>query len=122
MKKFKTVLAALLMVVLGTCMLVACGGSKVGTYKFSSVEIDGKTYKVGDEVEGLELTEDFYKIELKEDGKCTVTSMGMPVDGTWKEDGKKVTITIMGNDVEAEVSGGKMTFDDAQFGKMTLKK
>lgn len=111
MKKIKTLLlTSLTAVLLCFCFLFAGCGKVAGTYKFESMTFAGQTVKVGDEVAGLgEMTEDYFVVELKEDGTATVNEMGADaMEGTWKEDGDNVIITMRGVDQTFKKDGKKL--------------
>ena len=81
MKKLLTAIVLILGLAVSVAGLSACGGnagepalqpedpaqpdySPYGTYKFYSAEEDGKIWYVGDEIDGIEITEDFWNIVL----------------------------------------------------------
>ena len=95
MKKFAKWLGVFAVVVcLGAAML-ACGGELEGKYSHSETK-DGVTAKA--------------TIELKKDNKCTITvevdgETGESLEGTYKIDGDKITITISEGDNETTMTG-----------------
>jgi len=88
--KITVLLATLILVAIAAFCFAACGdkddggedeGVKraqfVGTYKLTKYVYDAgvvKTYNVGDDYNGVKLTEDYFVIVLSDDGKYTVTS------------------------------------------------
>lgn len=117
MKKILISVAALSLVVVMGVMLAACSTNPVGKYELYSITVDGDTKKDG---EIFDLTKEAYKdFELTEDNKIKIRGAEV---GEWKQDGKKVTLTVMGEeDVEATISGSKLTFKDGD-NKLVLKK
>lgn len=107
MKKFKTLLlTSLTAIVLCFCFLFAGCGGTAGTYKFDSMTAMGQTVEAGD----AGLTEDYFVVTLNEDGTAKVTEMGAPeMEGTWKEEGDNVIITIEGVDQTFKKDGKKLT-------------
>ena len=97
MKKFAKWLGVFAVVVcLGAAML-ACGGKVEGKYTYKGTQM-GVTMK--------------QTIELKKDNKCTITvevdgETGESLEGTYKIDGDKITITIGGDSQEGTYKKGK---------------
>lgn len=101
----KKVLALILAVVALTMMLTACGGTKdpIGTWELSQ---DGVT---------MELT-------FEEEGKGSVSTMGISADMTWSTDDGKLTVSMsllgetqeLFTDAEYSVKGDELsiTVDD----------
>lgn len=110
MKRTLKSFAAILMV-LTLCLglMTACGSnSPVGKWKLSEATAAGVT---------VDVTELFGEmtIELKSDGTAIMTAMGETENGTWKQEGSK--ITIEGSEVKLEdgklimeSEGAKMVF------------
>lgn len=80
-------------IILATFMLVCCFNlvgcigpiGATGEYEFSSMtDPDGNTYKAGEKYEGIELDEDYFVVELFDDGTCELQLMGFPVEGTYE--------------------------------------
>ena len=66
-------------------------------------------------------------ITLKEDGTCSITEAGISIDGTWKLEGSKVSITIEGDTETGTWSNGILTLnasedDDSKIKTMELQK
>ena len=102
--------------------LTGCSLKAVGTWELETLttKIVGfeKTYKVGDDYEGVKLTGDFTYVELKMDGTGTITILGSePTDITWELDGDDLVITNSDNlTIEAELEDGYLVFDMSMFG------
>ena len=129
MKKFKTLLlTSLTAIVLCFCFLFAGCGGTAGTYKFDSMSYAGQTFEVGDQGMDpngtvIEITEDYFVVTLNEDGTATVSEMGAPeMQGTWKEEGDNVIITMMGNDQTFKKDGKKLTVTMSGIIEITLSK
>ena len=115
MKRLKAALLAVLVAVLGLMFLTACG-AKEGVYKISCARVaEGSEVieiRVGETYNGVTLTEDFFILELREDGTAFGSRdvMGEPMtsNGTWTEnaeDKNKVDITFDGETVTFECDG-----------------
>lgn len=112
-----------LVAVLCLCvMALAACSSGTGTYKFSSMTIPAEltggeavTVNVGEEFEGMSLSADSIVLELKKDDKFTMSSPLMGSDeaesGTWKKDGKKITLTVDGESITATLDGKTLTLE-----------
>ena len=101
----KIILLMALALIMSALCLTACSGGVEGSYKFVSVKMGDKTYNVGDTIDELgeeALTSDFYILELKSDGKATLSSKmagdNETLNGTWtlSEDEKTITLTMEG--------------------------
>lgn len=112
MKKTVTVLLATLLVF----VLAACGGSKdtaaAGTYKIKSMVMGGQTF-TADELaaNGVDMSD--FSMELKDSGEFTMRVIAgeesETVNGTWKADGSKISLTAEGQTMEAELDGKTLT-------------
>ena len=103
--------------------LTGCSLKAVGTWELEELttKVFGveKTYKVGDEYEGVKLTGEFTYIELKMDGTGTLAILGSdPTEITWElVDDDDVKITNSDNlTIEAELEDGYLVFDMSMFG------
>lgn len=93
-------------------------GSVIGTWKFVSMTqtYEGQTQemKAGEAFQGMDITENYMVFEFKEDGTFTQTmTVGTYTDtesGTWKQDGKTVTITMGSENTNGTIDGNKLTF------------
>ena len=120
MKRFMSVVLVAIVAV----MLIGCGkssGSPEGKYVVKTM--DGKTLEetfkeeAGDvdteklfKMLGIESFDDFLTLELKADGKASMLAMGEdPDEGTWKQDGDKVTITVDDESNEFTFKGNELT-------------
>lgn len=120
-----------LVAVLCLCvMALAACSSGTGTYKFSSMTFtdDGETmtFNAGDEFEGETLSADMFVLELKKDDTFTMTSPLMGSDeaqsGTWKKDGKTITLTVDGESITATLDGKTLTITIEEGVSVVLKK
>lgn len=119
MKNIKLAFAVMLIIIMAAFCITACSGGVEGTYKLVSIKMGDTTYKVGDTVEeldGQKLTDDFYTIELKEDGTATFASKLLgdePLTGayTLSEDEKTITFTMTGisSDITLTRDGNTLT-------------
>ncbi len=134
----KRILSLALVVVMVAALFVGCGSSDSveGTYKLKA--IDGKnikdyyTEKAEKSGETLETVLKFMGVEetdldnlmtltLNADGSAAMNSK-MDVeeksyDGTWKQEGDKITVTVDNDPQEFTLKDGEIT---AKFGDMTL--
>lgn len=133
MKKIRKMLVTVLAVAMVCCFTVwfaACGNTSVeGTWYFESTTMNSGgvevSYKVGEETEGVTITKEFMKMVIKSDGTVEMTGMMSSGSGTWKQDGKTVTITIEGEALEGTISGNKLTITRSEEGMtstLVLKK
>lgn len=126
MKKFAISIVALLSVVVMALCFTACGTS--GTYKFESMTVGvgalSKTYEVGDEYLGTELTKDWFVLELNSDGTCSIKTNDndSAKAGNWTEEDGVITFDVQGIAIgKATKDGSRITFDYGLM-KITLKK
>lgn len=126
MKKFAITLVAILSVVVMALSFTACGAS--GKYKFESLTVGvgslSKTYEVGDEYLGVELSKDWFTLELNSDGTCSIKTNDndSAKAGTWTEEDGIVTFNVSGISIsKATKDGSRITFDYGIM-KITLKK
>ncbi len=132
MKRFAAIVLVVLMV---AAMLVSCGdvGSAEGKYVIKSIGgqsvEDAMKASLGEYGEGLDIDailemvgldnlEDYMNFELKADGtvKASVAGEGES-EGTWKQDGNKVTITIDDEPIEFDFNGSELSakIDDQEY-------
>ncbi len=129
MKKIGYWLATVALAVICVCAFVACGSGVEGTYKFYSLKMGGMEIKVGEEMEGMALSEDFMTLELKSNGtvvaKNKMAGEELTEEGTWKtneEDKTKVDITLDGETKTATIDGDELVIEIPDMGTVTLKK
>ncbi len=111
MKKIVSILFATLLCLCGI-MIVGCG-NLAGTYKFRSlsgseggIEIH---VDVGEEYNGVTITEDFIVLELYDGGTCKLTAYNQTLSGVWSSEGNKITVTADGEDTVFVKKGKKLT-------------
>lgn len=117
------VLAVAVAAVLSITIAACSAKDAKGTYKFQSMTMTAggqtQTYEVGKEGPmGSALTADYYVLEIKDEGKLTITMMGGgSTDGTWTQDGNKVTLTIEGRAQEATLNGDilSISYGDSDY-------
>lgn len=115
MKKVKVLLSMLAISILTFCMfaLVACGGIP-GTYRFSSMTMDGITIEAGESYMGVTIDEDYIVIEIEDDGTFSMsqTAGGMSVNGTWKDLGDgKIELTVDNEPLVVECDGDTLVME-----------
>lgn len=110
-RNLAAVAAAVVALILSVVLFAACSGSAEGTYKFSSMTMGEETVEAGDEFMGTTFSEDYMTIELKEDGTAVLTTMGIDTEVTWELDGKTLTLTIAGTEMECTLSGGTISME-----------
>ena len=113
MKKMRVFLVGILTLVFSLFFLVGCGPA--GTYKFESLKMGAlgfeKTYEVGQEYNGEELTKEYFTLELKDDGTAVIGDDGETFTCEWTE-GEDGVITFKQNGITlytATVEGNTMT-------------
>lgn len=129
----KRAISIVLAILLVAALFVGCGSSSssapsespLGTYRAKTVNgKDLKSYYTESwEVEndeqmetmmslfGVDKLEDLFVLTLKEDGKFTISMMGVAVDGTWTLSGEKLVLTYEGEPVEGEYRNGEITME-----------
>lgn len=135
MKKFIAAICMAVMAIVLVVTLAACGGGNIaGTYKFSSMKFkDGETevtINVGEEFQGITVTEDTYILELKSDNTLSLSTLmagpeAQTLGGTWEADGNTVSLVIDGSEAEATYSNGTLTVTTGEGGvnmQLILKK
>ena len=109
-KKSK-VLVSVMILAMVVAMLAACGSSKsnalVGTWKLTSVESAGVTMtSEALESQGISMSFDF-----KEDGSVTLEAVGETSEGTYTQDGTKVSVTIEGGTQDLKFENDQLSFE-----------
>ncbi len=106
--------------VLAAVGFAACGGGDgeevdlsqyAGTYKLEQIKWDMgsmvRTYNLGDEVDGAELTENYLTFEFKEDGTVTVTS-SIPESQEGFTGTKTGSWTVVGSAIQSSIMSDNM--------------
>ena len=83
-----------------------------GTYKFFKMIYGGQTISVGENG----ITEDYFVVELNEDGTAIVNEKGAEtLEGTWRKgNGKEIIITMEGTDRTFIKDGYKLTLEEGE--------
>ncbi len=136
-RNLAAVAAAVVALILSAVLFAACGSGVTGVeglYKFSSAMSGETVVHVGEEYNGIETNEDFFTVELKEDGVCVVTVSIAPdgtLEGTWTLEGTAITLTFVDDNgvemgtVKGTLSDGTMILTAAvpgTFATVELKK
>ena len=120
MKKVKSLLIT---TILAVCAAIACFAFTAcsddtaleGTYKFSSMTmtVDGTTttVKAGESYMGMTVNSDYVVLEIKDDGKFSMTGMGQTKEGSWTEEDGVVKLTVDGETLDAKHSGKTLTLE-----------
>ena len=114
-KKIALLLIAVVSALVMGIMVAACAPKEAtGTYKFVSMTMteggQTQTYEVGMKgPDGSTITDEYYVMELKEDGTVTYKAFGDTIDGTWTKDGNKVSVTMSGSTQEFTLDGNVLT-------------
>jgi uncharacterized lipoprotein YehR (DUF1307 family) len=117
-KKFALILA---LVMVCATMLTACDGKKAEndltgtTWTLNSMTSAGEEYSYAD-LDGMGM---IYTYEFKEDGVAVYS--GYDEDGTWKQDGNSVTITVIDISITGEIKDNELIIDEG-LTKMIYKK
>ena len=119
----KKTIALLLGLILSVSLLAGCGGggsaAPTGKYFMTAMELEGEDiFALYTE---MGLSADNLYIELLSGGKCKISMMDETGEGTFKVDGKTITISadgeeafagaIEGNKITLEEDGNKMVFE-----------
>ena len=124
MKKRVTSIALTVVLCLSLMLtMTACGGTTTdmaGKWVLTGMSMGGTDYlAMMKELDSTFNAEDFMYFEFTADGKATMASQGESESGTYKLDGKNLTITIDGDpqtftvngkSFNMEVDGSTMTF------------
>lgn len=122
MKKAITAVATIVAVMAMSAVMAACSVSFEGTYKFSSMSMSGgglsMSYEVGQELDGVAITEDFYVLTVNGDGTFTMVCEMMEenMSGTWEASGSTITLTADGESVQGSLKGGTLTVSQSEEG------
>lgn len=122
MKKVRNLLITAIVAVcaaIACFAFAACGGTETaleGTYKLSSVIIsDGEnttTVKVGEEYQGVVLSEDMLTLELRADGTFSLTfDNGDGDEGTWAKGDGVVKLIVGETTIDVPRDGKTVTID-----------
>lgn len=119
-KTVSIMLAALLLVVMGACTSGGAAGdgknAAAGTYTIKSMSAAGVEVDVEAALSEAGVSTDDFKIELKEDGKLSLSvfngSETITEEGTWTADGNKITMVAETSTSEATLDGNKLTMDE----------
>ena len=131
----KRVISIALAVLMVAALLAACGGSSSPEGKYVVKTVDGKTVsqmieEYGMTVDeftsaaGISSPEELLVLEIKSDGTVTVTEaiFGSTSNGTWTQDGDKISMTINDETNSFTVSGSDLKISmDGQEYVMTKK-
>ena len=116
----KKAITALLVLMLIASILAACGGNGSGSgggstgltgkYNLVSITEGGDTMDASQLAEfGLDIDE-FY-LEFLDGRKFKMVTFGETQDGTYKLDGKALTLTVDGEPASATIDGNKIVLD-----------
>ena len=84
---------------------------------------DGQTIEDLLKEAGIESIDEFMTIELKSDGKAVVdVALDEPSEGTWKQDGNKIIVTVDGDPVEFTLNGNELSFKEDEMDYVFIKK
>jgi len=138
MKKMKQAVAIFLILILCASVLAACGGGdQTGKYALAEISNEeGTMIKLEDfkkqmkdlyESMGMEFNEaelglsgDSY-LELLKDNKFKMLVFGEGGEGTYKIDGKNITLTYDGESITGTIDGKKITIEENE-GKLVFVK
>ncbi len=119
MKKNLRTLAVVCLVALMMLTLVACGSNNskyAGTYDLVTMEMGGVTVTAEDMKAAM--PDANIQLVLKEDGSFSLTTLGDPSvgpiteNGTWKEKGEGVALTVNGATNMGTVDGDTITLTE----------
>ena len=127
----KKILVCLLVLVLALTCFAACGkkdekaANPVGTYSAKSMNgksiedafLDEMGGELGDVsldtilgMLGVSSIDALFSLEIKDDGTFTMTAAGETENGTWVQDGSKITMTVDNEPMDATLDGDELTF------------
>ena len=127
MKKIKTMLVSLLMLI--TCLFCFVGCGATGKYNFKEIRVtdyygDEEVYEAGDEFQGMEIPEGYCSLELKND-ETFCLAMKYPdgsswgsvewktqyTYGTWRESDGEIELMAQGSATTATLDGNTLTIE-----------
>lgn len=124
----KRIISLILVTLLVAALFVGCSKSDpVGTYK---IDMDSliEAMKESDEAKDMSddqiksllktigITEDSMSLEIKKDGTFVLDLSGDKTEGTWKQDGSKLTLTAENEPIDVDFSDGKITMESEEAG------
>ena len=109
-------------------LLTGCGANPVGSYVTKTV--DGQPVEVyiesmGATLELLEIAsaEELMTMEIRADGTFTAKMSGSdPKEGTWKQDGNKLSMTVNGATEEFTLTGDEIAYKTDELDVVFAKK
>lgn len=124
----KRTISLILVALLVAALFVGCSKSDpVGTYK---IDMDSlvEAMKDSDEAKDMSddqikslmktigITEDSMSLEIKKDGTFVLDLSGDKTEGTWKQNGSKLTLTVENEPIDVDFSDGKITMESEEIG------
>ena len=114
-KNYSKTLLVGLIVVLSASMLVGCSSKVSGRYTLHAMESGGQVYDAGT-LEGLGVDTEATFIEFNGDS-VHIEIFGVPMDGSFTQKGKEISITLELTDMAATIDSGIVSLD---MGEVTL--
>ena len=101
----------------GKYVVKSLGGKPVEEALKADLEDFGEGMTLDDLLKtfGIKAAEEYMVMDFKSDGTIAFTVAGEdPDNGTWKQDGSKITVTIDGDSLDMTLNGSEIsaTFDD----------
>jgi len=121
MKKTIAIIAMVVILVACLVMLTGCTTKPSGKYNFVSMTMGGETM-TKDDLEELGMGLDDFYLEFLKGDKFKMCVFGEEMEGTFKLDGKKVTLTIDEEDVTGTIDGKKITIEEEDESMVFEKK
>ena len=106
----KKTIIFILMVILGVSLSAQSQTALTGKYMLTALEIEGVDLLEALAELGLD-TDDNY-IELLDGGKFRMVMFDDENEGVFKFNGNSIIMTVDGEDLEAVISGGKITIEE----------
>jgi hypothetical protein len=72
--------------------------------------------EIKDLLKTIGMTEDSMSLEIKKDGTFVLDLSGDKTEGTWKQDGSKLTLTAENDPIDVDFSDGKITMESEEIG------
>ena len=106
----KKILAVALCTLTAALALTGCSSKFHGTWKSVAIEEGGTKYTADDKDYG-DMVDGFMVIEIESGGEGTIKASGKSKDMEWEADGDTITMTVDGDDQDAELKDDQLVLE-----------